>query len=131
MYFPRQNKPDSCHSSHNPPPSLSTSRKFPLQNLSVTDGSVSYTHLAVYKRQPYTIAYGMTECGPIICHSHWTELKLASCGKVAARMEAKVLSPNPAAIAGELVCRGANLMWGYYKNEEATRQVIDLSLIHI
>ena len=74
---------------------------------------------------PYTIAYGMTECGPIICHSHWTELKLASCGKVAARMEAKVLSPNPSAIAGELVCRGANLMMGYYKNEEATRQVID------
>ena len=74
---------------------------------------------------PYTIAYGMTECGPIICHSHWTELKLASCGKVAARMEAKVLSPNPSAIAGELVCRGANLMLGYYKNEEATRQVID------
>ena len=74
---------------------------------------------------PYTIAYGMPECGPIICHSHWTELKLASCGKVAARMEAKVLSPNPSAIAGELVCRGANLMLGYYKNEEATRQVID------
>lgn len=74
---------------------------------------------------PYTIAYGMTECGPIICHSHWTELKLASCGKVAARMEAKVLSPNPSAIAGELVCRGANLMLGYYKNEEATRRVID------
>ena len=74
---------------------------------------------------PYTIAYGMTECGPIICHSHWTELKLASCGKVAARMEAKVLSPNPSAIAGELVCRGANLKLGYYKNEEATRQVID------
>ena len=74
---------------------------------------------------PYTIAYGMTECGPIICHSHWTELKLASCGKVAARMEAKVLSPNPSAIAGELVCRGANLMLGYYKNEEATREVID------
>lgn len=74
---------------------------------------------------PYTIAYGMTECGPIICHSYWTELKLASCGKVAARMEAKVLSPNPSAIAGELVCRGANLMLGYYKNEEATRQVID------
>lgn len=74
---------------------------------------------------PYTIAYGMTECDPIICHSHWTELKLASCGKVAARMEAKVLSPNPSAIAGELVCRGANLMLGYYKNEEATRQVID------
>ena len=74
---------------------------------------------------PYTIAYGMTECGPIICHSHWTELKLASCGKIATRMEAKVLSPNQTTIAGELVCRGANLMLGYYKNEEATRQVID------
>lgn len=74
---------------------------------------------------PYTIAYGMTECGPIICHSHWTELKLASCGKVAARMEAKVLSADPSVVAGELVCRGANLMLGYYKNEAATAQVID------
>lgn len=74
---------------------------------------------------PYTIAYDMTECGPIICHSHWTELKLASCGKVAARMEAKVLSDDPAVVAGELICRGANLMLGYYKNEEATHQVID------
>lgn len=74
---------------------------------------------------PYTIAYGMTECGPIICHSHWTELQLESCGKVSARMEAKVLSPHPSQVAGELVCRGANVMLGYYKNEEATRQVID------
>lgn len=74
---------------------------------------------------PYTIAYGMTECGPIICHSHWTELKLTSCGKIAARMEAKVVSPDPSTVAGELICRGANLMLGYYKNEEATRQVID------
>lgn len=74
---------------------------------------------------PYTIAYGMTECGPIICHSHWTELQLASCGKVSARMEAKVLSPHPSQVAGELICRGANVMLGYYKNEEATRQVID------
>lgn len=74
---------------------------------------------------PYTIAYGMTECGPIICHSHWTELKLNSCGKVASHMEAKVLSSQPSLVAGELVCRGANLMLGYYKNEEATQQVID------
>ena len=74
---------------------------------------------------PYTIAYGMTECGPIICHNHWTELKQASCGTVAARMEAKVLSPNPTEVPGELVCRGANVMLGYYRNEEATGQVID------
>lgn len=74
---------------------------------------------------PYTAAYGMTECGPTICHSPWNELKLTSCGKIAANMEAKVLSPDPAVIPGELLCRGANLMLGYYKNEEATRQVID------
>lgn len=73
---------------------------------------------------PYTIAYGMTECGPIICHNHWTELKQASCGTVAARMEAKVLSSNPSEVPGELVCRGANVMLGYYKNEEATGQVM-------
>lgn len=74
---------------------------------------------------PYTIAYGMTECGPIICHSRWDELKLTSCGKVATRMVAKVLSDDPERIPGELVCKGPNLMLGYYKNEEATRQVID------
>lgn len=74
---------------------------------------------------PYTIAYGMTECGPIICHSHWTDLKLGSCGKVASRMEARVLSPQPHTVPGELVCRGENVMMGYYKNEEATAQAID------
>lgn len=74
---------------------------------------------------PYTIAYGMTECGPIICHSRWDELKLSSCGKVATRMTAKVLSDDPERIPGELICKGPNLMLGYYKNEEATRQVID------
>ena len=76
-------------------------------------------------RFPYTLAYGMTECGPIIAHDHWKQSKAASCGRVATRMEAKVLSPNPAVIPGELVCRGENLMLGYYKNEEATRQIID------
>ena len=74
---------------------------------------------------PYTIAYGMTECGPLICHSFWTDLQYTSCGKVVSRMELKVLSPDPMHIAGELVCRGDNIMMGYYKNEEATRLVID------
>lgn len=72
-----------------------------------------------------TTAYGMTECGPIIAHEHWTRIQPASCGKVASRMEVKVLSDNPRVIPGELVCRGENLMQGYYKNEEATRQAID------
>lgn len=76
-------------------------------------------------RFPYTLAYGMTECGPIIAHDHQRDMKAGSCGRVASRMEAKVLSPSPSQIPGELVCRGENLMLGYYKNEEATRQVID------
>ena len=67
----------------------------------------------------------MTECGPIICHSTWKETAYMSCGKVAHRMEAKVLSPEPDKVPGELVCRGENLMLGYYKNPEATEAIID------
>ena len=74
---------------------------------------------------PYTIAYGMTECGPIICHNFWTNLKYTSCGQVVPRMEIKVDSPAPHTVPGELLCRGENVMLGYYKNEEATHQVID------
>lgn len=74
---------------------------------------------------PYTIAYGMTECGPIICSSRWETLKLASCGKAASRMEVRVESPDPHNQAGEIVCRGTNMMLGYYKNPEATAQIID------
>lgn len=74
---------------------------------------------------PYTIAYGMTECGPIICSSRWETLKQASCGRAASRMEVQIDSPNPKTHAGEIVCKGMNLMLGYYKNPEATAQVID------
>ena len=74
---------------------------------------------------PYTMAYGMTECGPIICHERFENHRLGSCGKAADNMEVKVLSDDPAHIPGELVCRGENLMDGYYKNEDATAQAID------
>ena len=74
---------------------------------------------------PYTIAYGMTECGPIICSSRWETLKLASCGKATTRMEVRIDSPDPKSHAGEIVCRGMNMMLGYYKNPEATAQIID------
>lgn len=74
---------------------------------------------------PYTIAYGMTECGPIICSSRWETLKLASCGKATTRMEVRIDSPDPKTHVGEIVCRGTNMMLGYYKNPEATSQIID------
>lgn len=74
---------------------------------------------------PYTIAYGMTECAPLICHSRWDEIQYTSCGKTVANMETRVLSDNPTRIPGELVCRGMNTMLGYYKNEKATEETID------
>lgn len=74
---------------------------------------------------PYTIAYGMTECAPLICHSRWDEFLYTSCGKTVANMETKVISEDPERIPGELVCRGMNVMLGYYKNESATSQTID------
>lgn len=74
---------------------------------------------------PYTIAYGMTEAAPLICHSRWDEILYTSCGKTVSNMETKVLSSDPERIPRELVCRGMNVMLGYYKNEEATAQAID------
>ena len=74
---------------------------------------------------PYTVGYGMTECGPIISYEDWTRFKAGSCGKAAPRMEVKILSADPQNIPGEIVTRGDNVMLGYYKNEEATNEVID------
>ena len=74
---------------------------------------------------PYTVGYGMTECAPLICYEDWKKFKAGSCGKAVDNMEVKVLSADPANIPGEIVCRGDNVMLGYYKNEEATREVLD------
>lgn len=74
---------------------------------------------------PYTVGYGMTECGPIICYEGWENFKLGSCGKAAPRMEVKIDSPDPMTIPGEIICKGDNLMIGYYKDEEATKEAID------
>ena len=62
---------------------------------------------------------------PIICYEDWTRFKPGSCGKAAPRMEVKILSSDPENIPGEIVCRGPNVMLGYYKNDEATVQVLD------
>ena len=74
---------------------------------------------------PYTVGYGMTECAPIICYEDWKKFKLGSCGKAAPRMEVEILSPDPENVVGEIICRGPNVMLGYYKNEKATAEVID------
>ncbi len=74
---------------------------------------------------PYTVGYGMTECGPIIGYEDWKLFKKGSCGKTVPRMEIKILSDDPANTPGEIVTKGMNTMIGYYKNEEETLEAID------
>ena len=71
---------------------------------------------------PYTVGYGMTECAPIISYAAWDKAKLFSCGKAAPRMEIRIASPDPVNVPGEIQVKGANVMLGYYKNEEATAE---------
>ena len=74
---------------------------------------------------PYTVGYGATECAPIICYEDWKRFVPGSCGKAALHMEVRINSRDPENIPGEILARGLNVMLGYYKNEEATRQTID------
>ncbi len=74
---------------------------------------------------PYTVGYGATECAPIICYSGWEDFMPGSCGRAVCHMEVKIDSPDPVHIPGEILTRGLNVMLGYYKNEEATRQALD------
>lgn len=74
---------------------------------------------------PYTVGYGATECAPIICYRDWREFIPGSCGRAVRNMEVKIDSSSPSIVPGEILARGMNVMLGYYKNEEATRQAID------
>ncbi|QIK53426.1 long-chain fatty acid--CoA ligase [Dysgonomonas sp. HDW5B] len=73
---------------------------------------------------PYTVGYGMTECGPLISYDFWETYRATSCGKPVDRMEVKIDSPDPQNITGEIMVRGTNTMLGYYKNPEATADVL-------
>ncbi len=71
---------------------------------------------------PFTVGYGMTECGPLISYAYWKEYKKRSSGKVVDRMQVKIDSKDPEKVVGEILTKGSNLMLGYYKNEEATKE---------
>lgn len=73
---------------------------------------------------PFTVGYGMTECGPLISYASWSETKPGSVGCPVDRMEVRVDSPDPANVAGNLWVRGCNVMQGYYRNEQATLDVM-------
>lgn len=71
-------------------------------------------------RFPFTVGYGMTECGPIITYSHWNKSKVGSSGRPVG-CKIRIDSPNPEKIPGEVQVKGKNVFLGYYKNEEATK----------
>lgn len=72
---------------------------------------------------PYTVGYGMTECGPLISYAPWNETKPSSCGRVVERMQVRVDSEDPENKVGEIHVKGDNVMLGYFKNEEATAAI--------
>ncbi|SHF69891.1 AMP-binding protein [Dysgonomonas macrotermitis] len=70
---------------------------------------------------PFTVGYGMTECGPLISYDHHYDFIPTSCGKILSIMEVRVDSTDPYNQLGEIQVRGENVMKGYYKNPEATQ----------
>jgi len=73
----------------------------------------------------FTVGYGMTECGPLISYTSWDTTKLGASGKPVDTLEVTIDSPDPQKEIGEIILRGDNVMLGYYKNEKATRDIID------
>ena len=71
---------------------------------------------------PVTVGYGMTETAPLISFTPWTEFRIQSCGQVLEGfMEARIANPDADGV-GEIQVRGENVMMGYYKNEQATKE---------
>ena len=70
---------------------------------------------------PYTVGYGMTECGPLICYRNWKTFAMRSCGQEVERVEVRIDSEDPRNVVGEIQIKGDNVMMGYYKNPEATK----------
>lgn len=73
---------------------------------------------------PYTVGYGMTECGPLVAYAPWDIQRMGSCGKIVDRMECRIESSDPENTPGELWVKGANVMKGYFKNQDATDAVM-------
>jgi long-chain acyl-CoA synthetase len=73
----------------------------------------------------FSVGYGMTECGPLISYASWDTTKLGASGRAVDTLEVTIDSPDPQKVMGEIILRGENVTTGYYKNEKATRDLID------
>ena len=75
---------------------------------------------------PYAVGYGLTETAPLVCNVIVNKRKrLGSIGLASYNVEIKLDNPNPETGEGEIVCRGDNVMLGYYKDPERTISVLD------
>jgi long-chain acyl-CoA synthetase len=74
---------------------------------------------------PFSVGYGMTECGPLISFTAHPAFIVHSAGQILNGMELKIDSPDPYNVPGEIMVRGEHVMMGYYKNEDATKAVLD------
>ena len=72
---------------------------------------------------PFTVGYGMTECGPIITYAKWWRSRKGSCGQPIAACKIRIDSPKPSKIPGEVQVKGDNVFMGYYKDKVATKAV--------
>jgi long-chain acyl-CoA synthetase len=70
----------------------------------------------------YCVGYGMTECAPLISYEDWQKYAYRSCGKAIPGMQIRIDSEDPQHKEGEVQVYGVNVMKGYYKNEQATRE---------
>ena len=94
----------------------------------ITGGAALNQEIEAFLRDievPITVGYGTTETAPLITFSDYKDFVPGSCGLPVKHMEVRIDSDDPQNTPGEVLARGMNTMLGYYKNEEATRAVLD------
>ena len=93
----------------------------------ITGGAPMNAEVELFMKKikfPFTIGYGMTECGPLITYANWQDHRFESSGKKIKFMDIRINSPEPEKIPGEIILKGEQLFKGYYKSEDATREVM-------
>jgi len=93
----------------------------------ITGGAPMNAEVELFMKKiklPFTIGYGMTECGPLIGYAGWAIHRFESSGRQVKYLEVKIDSTDPANVPGEIMIKGEQVFSGYYKNDEATREVL-------
>jgi len=99
----------------------------------ITGGAPMNAEVELFMKKikfPFTIGYGMTECGPLISYANWFKHRFESSGMIVDGMQCKILSPDPQNIPGEVVLKGDQVFSGYYNNPEATAETLVDGWLH-